>query len=68
MMGEIAKEAGLPDGVLNIITGNVGPILSNHKDIRMVSLTGATETGKQIMRSAAETLKRVHLELGGKAP
>lgn len=68
LLGEIAQEAGLPDGVLNILTGNVGPALVSHPDIRMVSLTGATETGKMIMRGAADSLKRVHLELGGKAP
>ncbi len=67
-LGEIAKEAGLPDGVLNILTGNVGNDLVTHPDIRMVSLTGATDTGKLIMRRASDTLKRVHLELGGKAP
>ncbi len=67
-LGEIAKEAGLPDGVLNILTGNVGKDLVAHPDIRMVSLTGATDTGKMIMRGAADSLKRVHLELGGKAP
>lgn len=68
LLGEIAKEAGLPDGVLNILSGNVGQALVEHPDIRMVSLTGATETGIRIMKSAAETVKRVHLELGGKAP
>ncbi len=68
LLGEIAKAAGLPDGVLNIISGNVGPQLTAHPDVRMVSLTGATETGKAIMRTAADTIKRVHLELGGKAP
>lgn len=68
LLGEIAKEAGLPDGVLNIVSGNVGRSIVEHPDVRLVSLTGATETGKQIMRSAAETVKRVHLELGGKAP
>jgi len=68
LIGEIAKAAGLPDGVLNIVTGNVGRAIVDHTDIRMVSLTGATDTGRQIMRGAAETIKRVHLELGGKAP
>jgi len=68
LMGEIAKQAGLPDGVLNILTGGIGRALTEHSDIRMVSLTGATETGTQIMRGAADTVKRVHLELGGKAP
>ena len=68
LLGEIAQEAGLPDGVLNIITGNVGRELVSHPDIRLVSLTGASETGKVLMKNAADTLKRVHLELGGKAP
>lgn len=68
MLGEIAKEAGVPDGVLNIVSGNVGKNIVAHPDVRMVSLTGATDTGKHLMRSAADTIKRVHLELGGKAP
>ncbi len=68
LMGEIAKEAGLPDGVLNIVSGGVGRHLVAHEDIQMVSLTGATSTGSNLMKSAADTLKRVHLELGGKAP
>lgn len=67
-LGEISKEAGLPDGVLNILTGNAGHLLVEHPDVRMVSLTGATKTGSQIMKTAADTIKRVHLELGGKAP
>lgn len=68
LLGEIAKEAGLPDGVLNIVSGNVGRAIVAHPDIRLVSLTGATETGSQLMKGAADTVKRVHLELGGKAP
>jgi betaine-aldehyde dehydrogenase len=68
LLGEIAKEAGLPDGVLNIVSGGAGKALVEHPLVRMVSLTGATETGKNIMKTAAETIKRVHLELGGKAP
>ena len=70
LRGEIAQEAGLPDGVLNIITGaaDTGKALVAHPDIQMVSLTGSSDTGKFIMRSAADSLKRVHLELGGKAP
>lgn len=68
MLGELTAEAGIPDGVVNVVTGSVGHLLTTHPDIRMVSLTGATETGKQVMKSAAETVKRVHLELGGKAP
>ena len=61
----------LPPGVLNVITGdgpNVGEALVTHPEIAMVSLTGSVGTGKRIARTAADTLKRVHLELGGKAP
>ncbi|HEY8684996.1 MAG TPA: aldehyde dehydrogenase family protein, partial [Chloroflexota bacterium] len=70
---EIAKavdEAGFPAGVLNVITGdeNAGIALTSHPDVDMVSLTGDSETGKKIMQQAAPSLKRVHLELGGKAP
>jgi 1-pyrroline dehydrogenase len=61
----------IPAGVLNIITGNGEPVgagIVRHPDVRMVSLTGDVATGKEVARAAAETLKRVHLELGGKAP
>src|SRR6185436_13409532 len=60
----------VPPGVVNIVTGgnDTGQAIVEHPDIRMVSLTGSTNTGKKIMRTAAESLKRVHLELGGKAP
>jgi betaine-aldehyde dehydrogenase len=70
MLAELIKEAGIPDGVVNILSGGngTGQAIVEHPDIRMISLTGSTGTGKNIMRSAAETLKRVHLELGGKAP
>jgi betaine-aldehyde dehydrogenase len=70
MLAELIQEAGIPDGVVNIVTGGneVGQALVEHPDVRLVSLTGSTNTGKKIMRTAAETLKRVHLELGGKAP
>ncbi|MDC0612017.1 gamma-aminobutyraldehyde dehydrogenase [Vibrio sp.] len=70
MLGEISKQAGLPDGVLNILSGGAvpGEALTAHPDVQMVSLTGSSRTGKAIMKSAADTLKRVHLELGGKAP
>jgi betaine-aldehyde dehydrogenase len=69
MLADIIKEAGIPDGVVNIITGrNAGRLLVEHPDIRMISVTGSTEVGQSIMRSAADTIKRVHLELGGKAP
>jgi len=70
MFAELIKEAGIPDGVVNVISGgnDAGQFLVEHPDVRMVSLTGSTGTGKKIMKTAADTLKRVHLELGGKAP
>ena len=70
MLGELASEAGIPDGVFNVISGGneAGQALVEHPGLRMVSLTGSTGTGKQVMKTAADTLKRVHLELGGKAP
>ncbi len=70
-LAELAREAGLPDGVLNVVTGRgdpVGTAIARHPDVDMLSLTGDTETGKAVMAAAAATLKRVHLELGGKAP
>jgi len=70
MLAELCAEAGIPDGVVNVVTGGIetGQALVEHPDVRMISLTGSTETGKKIMATAAKTLKRVHLELGGKAP
>lgn len=70
MFAELIKEAGIPDGVVNVISGgnDAGQAIVEHPDVRMVSLTGSTATGKKIMKTAADTLKRVHLELGGKAP
>jgi 1-pyrroline dehydrogenase len=67
---ELAQDV-LPAGVLNVVTGDgvpVGERIVTHPDVRLVSLTGDVETGKVIARTAADTLKRVHLELGGKAP
>ena len=61
----------MPEGVLNVITGHgdpAGQALVTHSDVDMVSLTGSVQTGKWIAKAAADTLKRVHLELGGKAP
>jgi betaine-aldehyde dehydrogenase len=69
-LAELAAEA-LPPGVLNVIGGHgdpAGAALVTHPDVDMVSLTGSPETGKWIAKAAADTLKRVHLELGGKAP
>lgn len=67
---EICREAGVPDGVINIVTGDgrVGAALSEHPDIDKVGFTGSTATGKAIVRAAAGNLKRVSLELGGKSP
>ena len=71
---EIARAAlqvGFPEGVLNVVTGpgaEVGGAICRHDDVNMVSLTGDTATGKKIMEQAASTVKRLHLELGGKAP
>jgi 1-pyrroline dehydrogenase len=69
-LAELAAEV-LPAGVLNVITGDGDPVgagIVTHPDVAMVSLTGSVATGKWIARAAADTLKRVHLELGGKAP
>src|SRR2546421_2961721 len=69
-LAEYAAEI-LPAGVLNVITGHgepAGQTLVTHPEVDMVSLTGSIQTGKWIARNAADTLKRVHLELGGKAP
>jgi betaine-aldehyde dehydrogenase len=67
---ELAAEI-LPNGVLNVVTGRgepTGEALVAHPEVDMVSLTGSVQTGKHIARTAADSLKRVHLELGGKAP
>jgi len=69
---QLAAEAEiLPPGVMNVVTGDgvpVGEAIVKHPDVRLVSLTGDVDTGKIIARTAADSLKRVHLELGGKAP
>ncbi|MFQ5899394.1 MAG: aldehyde dehydrogenase family protein [Candidatus Methylomirabilia bacterium] len=68
---ELCAEAGLPDGVFNVVTGpgsKVGMALVHHPGVDKVAFTGSTEVGKQIMREAAGTLKRLSLELGGKSP
>jgi acyl-CoA reductase-like NAD-dependent aldehyde dehydrogenase len=66
---ELFAEAGLPTGVLNIVHGGggaVGDRLVKHPDVRVITLTGSRETGVEVMRNAADGLKHVHLELGGK--
>ncbi len=68
---KLTVQAGLPKGVFNIVTGageTVGAALAEHRDIDMVSFTGDTSTGKKIMERASKHVKKVHLELGGKAP
>src|SRR6201998_2922675 len=69
-LGELAAEAGFPAGVLNIVTGGpeTGKALVSHPGVDKIAFTGSTVVGKEIMRSAADTLKRVTLELGGKSP
>ena len=70
-MADFVAEAGVPPGVINIITGNghtAGDRLVKHPDVDKVAFTGSTEVGKIINRNATETLKRVTLELGGKSP
>jgi betaine-aldehyde dehydrogenase len=69
-LAELAGEI-FPKGVLNVVAGHgepAGSSLVTHEDVDMVSLTGSPETGKWIAKAAADTLKKVHLELGGKAP
>ncbi|MGB9035964.1 MAG: gamma-aminobutyraldehyde dehydrogenase, partial [Paeniglutamicibacter sp.] len=71
VFAEAATAAGIPDGVINIVTGSgreVGEALVCHPQVAMCSFTGSTAVGRRIMEMAAETGKRVHLELGGKAP
>jgi betaine-aldehyde dehydrogenase len=68
-LAEIAAEF-LPDGVLNVVcgAGATGEAIVRHDDVQMVSITGSVESGKKVAAAASDTLKRVHLELGGKAP
>jgi succinate-semialdehyde dehydrogenase/glutarate-semialdehyde dehydrogenase len=68
---ELMTEAGVPPGVLNVVTGQgsvVGQALIEHPDVSKVGFTGSTEVGRQVMASAAQTIKRVTLELGGSDP
>ena len=71
LIGEICKEAGVPDGVVNIVNGSggvVGTALTEHKDVDALTFTGETVTGQTIMTAAAKTLKKLSYELGGKNP
>lgn len=71
LLGEIAKEAGIPDGVVNVVHGfgpnSAGEFITTHPEIDLITFTGETTTGKAIMRNGASTLKKVSFELGGKA-
>ena len=70
-LGELALEAGLPAGVLNVVTGPgpvVGQAMASHPGIGKIAFTGETATGQEILRAAAGTVKKVSLELGGKSP
>jgi acyl-CoA reductase-like NAD-dependent aldehyde dehydrogenase len=70
-LAAIAADAGLPPGVLNVVPGfgeTAGAALVAHADVDKIAFTGSTAVGKQVMRTAADTLKRVSLELGGKSP
>jgi acyl-CoA reductase-like NAD-dependent aldehyde dehydrogenase len=69
-LGELALEAGIPEGVVNILPGKgsvVGARLVEHPDVAKIGFTGSTEVGQEVMRGAAGTIKRVTLELGGKS-
>ena len=69
-LGELALEAGLPEGVVNVVSGPgsvVGQRLVEHPDVAKIGFTGSTEVGRRVMESAAGTIKRVTLELGGKS-
>lgn len=70
LLAEVVAEAGVPDGVVNVITGfgDVGAALSAHLDVDKVSFIGSTAVGKKIVHAAADNLKKVTLELGGKSP
>ncbi len=70
-LAELLQEAGLPPGALNVIAGDgptTGAALVRHPDVDKIAFTGSTEVGKQVMRAAADSVKRVTLELGGKSP
>ena len=70
-LGELIQEAGIPDGVVNIVPGygeTAGAALAAHPDVDKVAFTGSTEVGKLILHAAAGNLKKVSLELGGKSP
>lgn len=70
-LADLALEAGLPNGVLNVVTGDapsIGKVFTEHSAVRTISFTGSTAVGRHLMESSAPTIKRVALELGGNAP
>src|SRR5204862_6460043 len=69
-LAELAREADRPDGVINVLVGKgsiVGQRLVEHRDVAKIGFTGSTEVGRQVMKGAADSIKRVTLELGGKS-
>lgn len=70
MLGELIREAGFPAGVVNIVSGavEVGKALTEHRDVDLVSFTGSVAVGREVMKQAAQGLRGVVLELGGKGP
>jgi phenylacetaldehyde dehydrogenase len=71
LLGELLMQAGVPDGVVNIVTGfgeTAGAALAGHPDVDKIAFTGSTEVGKIVVKAAAGNLKKVTLELGGKSP
>src|SRR4029450_5004806 len=70
-LAELAQRAGVPAGVLNVVTGDpreIGPVLTGHPLVRKVSFTGSTEVGRLLLEQAARSVKRTSMELGGNAP
>ncbi len=71
VLAECFHDAGLPPGVINIVNGRghvLGPVLTSHPDVAVISFTGSTQVGRQVARTAAATMKRLTLELSGKSP
>ncbi|MDY7026517.1 MAG: aldehyde dehydrogenase family protein, partial [Pseudomonadota bacterium] len=70
-MAALAEKAGIPEGVINVVTGDakmIGQVLTTHDQVRKVSFTGSTQVGRLLMEQSASTIKKLSLELGGNAP